>query len=71
MTATEIELTWRETVPRIRKGSRDRGFGTEVIERMVGGTLDATIERTLHSDGMEYGFVIPLNKVRPSASAEL
>jgi two-component sensor histidine kinase len=67
LTDDEIELTWREKASAIAKGERERGFGTEVIERMVGGTLDARIERTLHEDGMEYRFFIPREKVRPSA----
>lgn len=67
LTENDIELVWRERVEVLVKGGRDRGFGTEVIERMVGGTLDASIERTLHEDGIEYRFTIPREKVRPGA----
>jgi two-component sensor histidine kinase len=67
LTPDEIELIWRETVDKPIEGRRERGFGTEVIERMVGGTLDAEIERTLHADGIEYRFKIPREKVRPGA----
>ena len=67
LTQDDIELVWRERVDVLIKGGRDRGFGTEVIERMVGGTLDATIERILHADGIEYRFTIPRQKVRPGA----
>ena len=67
LTEDDIELVWRERVEVLVKGGRDRGFGTEVIERMVGGTLDASIERTLHEDGIEYRFTIPREKVRPGA----
>jgi two-component sensor histidine kinase len=62
-----LELTWRETVPRLRKRADATGFGTQVIERMVGGALSAEIERTLHRDGLECRFVMPLDKLRPEA----
>lgn len=65
LTQDDIELVWRERVETLTDGGRERGFGTEVIERMVGGTLDATIERTLHADGIEYRFTIPRAKVMP------
>jgi two-component sensor histidine kinase len=65
----KLELTWRETVPRLRKRVETPGFGTQVIERMVGGTLDAEIQRTLHRDGLECRFVMPAEKLRPEAAA--
>lgn len=65
-----LDLVWRETVPRLRKRAETSGFGTQVIERMVGGTLDAEIERTLHSDGLECRFVMPLEKVKASLMHE-
>ncbi len=60
-----FELTWRETVPRLRKRTETAGFGTQVIERMVGGALGAEITRTLHRDGLEYRFVMPVDRLRP------
>src|SRR5690606_31462794 len=63
-----LELQWRETVPRLRKRTDTPGFGTQVIERMVGGTLEAGIERTLHRDGLECRFVMPADKLRPEVS---
>ncbi|MEO3997534.1 sensor histidine kinase [Mesorhizobium sp. CAU 1732] len=60
-----LELVWRETVPRLRKRTETRGFGTEVIERMLGGTLEAGIERTVHRDGLEYRFTMPLHRLEP------
>jgi two-component sensor histidine kinase len=65
----QLELTWRETVSRLRKRADHAGFGTQVIERMVGGTLDAQIERTIHRDGLECRFTIPVEKLRPDARA--
>ena len=43
---------------------------TQVIERMVGGTLEAQIERILHRDGLECRFVMPLDKLRPDVRGE-
>jgi len=54
---------WREYVPRLRRRAETSGFGTQVLERMVGGTLDAEIVRTLHRDGLECRFLIPRAKL--------
>lgn len=68
--AAELVLIWREHVPRLRRKAETRGFGTEVIERMLGGTLDAQIERTFHGDGLECRFTMPLEKVQPEHSED-
>lgn len=60
---------WREHVPRVRRRGDTRGFGTEVIERMLGGALEAEIERTLHNDGLECRVSMPLERLRPDADA--
>ncbi len=62
---------WREYVPRVRRRGDTRGFGTEVIERMLGGALEAEIERTLHNDGLECRVSMPLDRLRPELDAEL
>ncbi|WP_295814714.1 sensor histidine kinase [uncultured Nitratireductor sp.] len=62
-------LTWREHVSRARRRNvRRRGFGTEIIERMVGGTLDAEISRVFHRDGLECVFKIPVDRLEPDIS---
>jgi two-component sensor histidine kinase len=59
-------LTWREFVPRLRRRATEgRGFGTEVIERMLGGALQAEIVRTFHTDGLECSFTMPLARLEP------
>ena len=63
-----LEIHWREFVPRVRRRGDTRGFGTEVIERMLGGALEAEIERTLHADGLECRFVMPLSRLEPEAA---
>ncbi len=62
-----LEIVWREFVPRLRRRAEGRGFGTEVIERMIGGALGADIERNLHSDGLECRFLLPLENLEPAA----
>ncbi len=60
---------WREHVARVRRRGDTRGFGTEVIERMLGGALEAEIERTLHNDGLECRVSMPLERLRPEIDA--
>lgn len=61
-----LDLVWREHVPRLRRRSRPTtGFGTEVIERMLGGALGASIERIFHRNGLELRFSIPVAKIGP------
>ncbi|MGQ2904740.1 MAG: sensor histidine kinase [Neoaquamicrobium sediminum] len=67
----QLELLWREFVPRLRRRTVTPGFGTEVIERMLGGTLDAQIERVIHPNGLECRFTIPIARLEPErADAE-
>ncbi len=62
---TQLDLIWREYVPRMRRRSRATGFGTEVIERMLGGALGAGIERIFHRNGLECRFSIPMERLLP------
>lgn len=66
---SDLVVTWRETVARLAEAPERRGFGTEVIERMLGGTLDAAIERELRPDGLFCRFTMPLEKIRPDPAA--
>lgn len=68
ITDEALEFVWREHVPRLRRRAESRGFGTEVIERMLAGSLGAQINRTLHRDGLECRFVIPLDRLDPESS---
>lgn len=63
-----LKLVWRERVPRLRRRTGRRGFGTEIIERMVGGTLDADISRVYHRDGLECIFKIPVERLLPESA---
>jgi two-component sensor histidine kinase len=70
VTGGSFDFTWRERVRRLRRRPERRGFGTEVIERMLKGALSATVARTLHRDGLEWNFGIPLKRLRPNAADE-
>ena len=60
-----LVIVWREHLQRLRRRPVKRGFGTEIIERMLGGTLDAEITRTFHRDGLECIFRIPADRILP------
>lgn len=60
-----LVIIWREHLQRLRRRPVKRGFGTEIIERMLGGTLDAEISRTFHRDGLECVFRIPADRILP------
>ena len=62
----KVEFEWREWVPNpLDPDAGKRGFGTEVIERMLGGTLEAHIERQLRSDGLECRVTMPAARLEP------
>lgn len=65
-----LDLRWRETVTPFDPPSERRGFGTTVLESMVGRSLGAKVERTVHPDGLEWTFEIPVSAVDPSKGPE-
>jgi two-component sensor histidine kinase len=70
VTGGTFDFDWREHLRRSRRRPERRGFGTEVIERMLKGALSATITRTHHRDGLEWRFEIPIERLRPNAAKE-
>lgn len=64
--ANHLRLVWRETVPLAAAPSSRRGFGTTVLENMVGSALGADVVRTLHPDGIEWRFEIARSVLHPS-----
>jgi two-component sensor histidine kinase/sensor domain CHASE-containing protein len=60
-----VELVWREHVSGLTDRAEHRGFGTTVIENMVGSSLQAEVTRTLHADGIEWRFDIPFAALDP------
>lgn len=60
-----VAINWREQVSTLPVASDRRGFGTTVLESMVGTSLGAEVERTLHPDGIEWAFRVPLAALDP------
>jgi two-component system CheB/CheR fusion protein len=54
-------LAWRETGVDTIESHGKRGFGLELIERVVPGMLHGTAELTMHDDGIECIVTFPLN----------
>jgi two-component sensor histidine kinase len=63
-----ISLLWRETVSALPTRPERRGFGTTVIENMVGSALGADVQRMLHADGIEWRFEIPRSSLDPNGT---
>jgi two-component sensor histidine kinase len=61
-----LDVIWRETVPLGIVTSDRIGFGTTVLQSMVGRSLGAEVERHCHDDGIEWHFVIPLSAIDPA-----
>ena len=61
-----LRLTWRERVKALAASKERRGFGTTVLENMVGASLGAEVARTIHADGIEWRFEIPLASLDPN-----
>jgi two-component sensor histidine kinase len=66
---TDLNFTWRETVPSLPLGSGRTGFGTTVLQSMVAGSLGAEVGRLAHADGIEWRFTIPRDAIDPAAAA--
>jgi len=65
-----LKLVWREHVKTLPERPERRGFGTTVIESMVGSSLGAQFSRTLHVDGIEWRFEVPLESLDPDHGAK-
>lgn len=62
-----LALVWREnkaSIDRQAIAARRKGFGSVVLERMLGMALDATLEFLVHDDGIEWRVTIPLARLR-------
>ncbi|MBI4924018.1 MAG: histidine kinase [Devosia nanyangense] len=65
-----LHFDWRETAQNFTAPSDRRGFGTAVLENMVGRSLGATVERIVHPDGLEWRFEIPASAIDPNRGPE-
>jgi two-component sensor histidine kinase len=64
-----LVLLWREFVPNAAPPSDRKGFGSQLIERMLVGALDAEYTRDFRADGLEARFAFPVEKLKPSPKA--
>ena len=60
-----LALRWREIAGTLPRQDTRRGFGTTVLENMVGRSLGADVQREVHADGIEWRFRIPIAAVDP------
>ena len=66
-----LDLVWLESRATIDKqaiADSRKGFGSVVLERMLGMALDATLEFIVHDDGIEWRVKIPLARLRDEAA---
>ncbi|WP_439629935.1 sensor histidine kinase [Shinella sp.] len=63
----DLNLVWRESRATIDKdaiAASRKGFGSVVLERMLGMALDAKLDFIVHDDGIEWRVTIPLARLR-------
>lgn len=65
-----LEVLWREHVRDMPSRPERRGFGTVVLENIVGSALGANVSRTLHADGLECRLEIPLEAIDPAGAPQ-
>ncbi|HZY50477.1 MAG TPA: sensor histidine kinase [Devosia sp.] len=65
-----LDFDWRETARSFVPPTGRKGFGTTVLENMVGRSLGAQVERIVHPDGLEWRFSIPLGAIDPARGPE-
>lgn len=63
-----VAFVWRERGARLGTGVHRRGFGTSVLENMVGRSLGGEVERAVHEDGIEWRFSLPLGALDPAGT---
>jgi two-component sensor histidine kinase len=61
-----IAFVWREIGAVPGSATPRRGFGTTVLENMVGRSLGAEVKREAHPDGIEWRFSIPVASLDPA-----
>lgn len=61
-----VAFVWHESGNAPGEGTPRRGFGTTVLENMVGRSLGADVERVVHGLGIEWRFTIPLASLDPT-----
>ncbi|TPW26108.1 sensor histidine kinase [Pararhizobium mangrovi] len=59
-----VRFDWRERQVPISAVPERKGFGSVVLERILGISLGAELERTMHDDGIEWVFLVSVDKLR-------
>lgn len=59
-----VRFVWREREVEMKSVPERKGFGSIVLERILGISLGAELERIMHDDGIEWVFRIPLEKLQ-------
>lgn len=70
LTPDRLDFRWHETGFRPNSDTVRRGFGTTVIENMVGRSLGAEVARTMFDDGFAWDFRLPLPGLIPGDGPE-
>ena len=63
----DLNLIWRESravIDRQAIAASRKGFGSVVLERMLGMALDARLDFLVHDDGIEWRVTLPLTRLR-------
>ncbi|MCP8896746.1 sensor histidine kinase [Shinella daejeonensis] len=63
----DLHFIWRESraeIDRQALAENRKGFGSVVLERMLGMVLDARLVQIVHDDGIEWRVTIPLARLR-------
>lgn len=66
-----VTFVWREIGAVPGSATPRRGFGTTVLENMVGRSLGAEVKRESHLDGIEWRFSIPVAALDPAYTANV
>ena len=61
-----VDFVWRETGDAPGPQTYRRGFGTTVLENMVGRSLGADVVREVHDRGIEWRFRLPMAALDPT-----
>ncbi len=61
-----VDFVWHETGSGPVQSIPRRGFGTTVLENMVGRSLNGEVSREVHGHGITWRFSIPLTSLDPS-----
>lgn len=61
-----VSFLWHESGNGPAETAPRRGFGTTVLENMVGRSLNGEVRREVHEQGIAWRFTIPLSSLDPS-----